>query len=172
MSDPKDKIENGVYVLKSAARPWLALQIGEEVDPGTKARKVTVEQVDESNKKQHWRSTFQRIGEFGYGLYTLQSQAEGSREHYLINAGAHLVRAELSKGQDLDWWSGNHVNYPGLRIFLDTGITPGINALSYISNGRSIGSDAVTVNLSPPPPGEVGGNWGATTNLWTIIKVE
>ena len=39
MPDAKDKLENGVYVLKSVARPWLALQIGEVVDPETKARK-------------------------------------------------------------------------------------------------------------------------------------
>ena len=39
MPDPKDKLENGVYVLQSAARPWLALQIGDIVDPVTKARK-------------------------------------------------------------------------------------------------------------------------------------
>ena len=74
MSDPKDKLENGVYVLKSAARHWLAIQIGDIVDPITKARKgwdkficstnfwiwspfclyiVTVEQIDENNKAQH-----------------------------------------------------------------------------------------------------------------------
>ena len=37
--DPKDKLENDVYVLKSVARPWLALQIGDIVDPSTKARR-------------------------------------------------------------------------------------------------------------------------------------
>jgi len=39
MSDTKDKLEDDVYILKSAARPWLALQIGDIVDPDTKARK-------------------------------------------------------------------------------------------------------------------------------------
>ena len=38
MSNPKDKLENDIYVLKSAARPWLAIQIGDIVDPHTKAR--------------------------------------------------------------------------------------------------------------------------------------
>ena len=38
MSDPKDKLEDGVYVLKSAAWPWMAIQIGDIIDPVTKAR--------------------------------------------------------------------------------------------------------------------------------------
>ena len=35
----KDKLENGVYILKSPARPWLALQIGDIIDPVTQARR-------------------------------------------------------------------------------------------------------------------------------------
>lgn len=69
---PRDKLENGVYILKSAARPWLPIQIGDIVDPETKARKswvnnsltelsfslclsliVTVEEIDENNKAKH-----------------------------------------------------------------------------------------------------------------------
>jgi len=167
MSNPRDKLENGVWILQSAARPWLAIQIGDIVDPATKARRVTVEQLDKSNKKQHWRSTYQRVGEFGYGLYTLESQGEGLTGYYLHNTAAEQVRAELSKGQDLIWWSGDKDDFPSLRIFLATGI-PGSNALSY--EGFA-GTEVVTVKLPPPPPGAPGGNWGDTLNLWTPNKI-
>ena len=51
--------------------------------------------------------------------------------------------------------------------FLATSI-PGIHALSY--EGFA-GTEVRTVNLPPPPPGAPGGNWGATWNLWTPVKV-
>jgi len=169
--DPKDKLENAVYVLKSAARPWLALQIGDVVDPGTKARRITVEQIDENNKAQHWRSTYQENGDFGYGRYTLESQGEGLTGYYLNSAHviqAEPVRGELDEGQNLKWWSGCKDGISDLRIFLVAEV-PVSNAISY--EGFA-GTEVNTVSLPPPPPGAEGGNWGATWNLWTPVKVE
>jgi hypothetical protein len=52
--------------------------------------------------------------------------------------------------------------------FLDARIPNASNALSY--EGFA-GTEVMTVGLPPPPPGAEGGNWGATWNLWTPIKV-
>ena len=48
-------------------------------------------------------------GDYGYGHYTLQSQGEGLTGYYLTTAHVEQVepvRAELSVGQKLNWWSG------------------------------------------------------------------
>ena len=36
---PKDMLEDGVYILTSAAMPLIAIQVGDIVDPVSKARK-------------------------------------------------------------------------------------------------------------------------------------
>ena len=131
--------------------------------------------MDENHKRQHVCSTSPK---FGYGLYTLQSEGEELTGYYLVNAGAEQVGAELSKGQDLVRWSGYRTRitflffiYPiyilNFFSFLTTSF-PGIHALSY--EGFA-GAEVVTVGLPPPPPGAPGGNWGATWNLWTPVKV-
>ena len=56
-----------------------------------------------------WQSTYEDNGEFGYGRYTLQSQAEGLTGCYLNSA--HEIQpgpvlGELDEGQNLKWWSG------------------------------------------------------------------
>jgi len=167
--DPKDKLYDDVYVLKSAARPWLAIQIGDIIDPVTKSRKVTVEQIDADNKAQHWRSTYQGIGGLGYGHYTLESQGEGLTGYYLNSAHeieAGPVLAELSEGQNLKWWSGCHGS-DELRAFFVGGV-PTNNALSY----EGFAGTELHIDILPPPSaGSPGGNWGSTWNLWTPVKI-
>ncbi|KAF8222412.1 hypothetical protein L208DRAFT_1381862 [Tricholoma matsutake] len=155
---PRDKLENGVYILKSAARPWLPIQIGDIVDPETKARKITVEEIDENNKAKHWQLTYQDNGAFGYGHYTLQSQGEGLTGYYLTTPHKIEPGPELSMGQDLKWWS---------RCFF-VGSIPATNVLSYEGFAAT---ELEIVQLPPPATGSPGGNWGTTWNLWTPVKV-
>ena len=66
-----------------------------------------------------WRLTYQEIGEFGYGRYTLESQGEGLTGYYLNSAHviqAEPVRGELDKGQNLKWWSGCKDGISELRM--------------------------------------------------------
>ena len=124
MPDPKDKLENGVYVLKSVARPWLALEIGDVVDPHTKARNgwvyitcslnsasdylcliVKVEQVDENHRRQHVCSSSP-----AFSSYYI-SNSGGSR----INALASSVMVSTPSNHREREKSGIFSLMPGLR---------------------------------------------------------